>query len=50
MKKIIFLFVLLGMGTLAFSLLKKMNADEPNWDHQHHNDMGVGYPPADGSD
>jgi hypothetical protein len=50
MKKIIFLFVLIGMGAMAFSLLKKMNADEPNWDHEHHNDMGVGYPPADGSD
>ena len=50
MKKIIFLFVLIGMGAMAFSLLKKMNTDEPNWDHEHHNDMGVGYPPADGSD
>jgi hypothetical protein len=50
MKKIIFLFVLIGMGAMAFSLLKKMNDDEPNWDHEHHNDMGVGYPPAEGSD
>ena len=51
MKKIFLLFVLIGMGAMAFSMLKKMNADdEPNWDHEHHNDMGVGYPPADGSD
>lgn len=49
MKNVIFLFVLIGMGALAFTLLKRVN-DEPNWDHQHHDDYGVGYPPADGSD
>jgi hypothetical protein len=51
MKKIIFLFVFIGMGVMAFSLLKKMQSgDEANWDHMHHDDMGVGYPPAEGSD